>query len=222
MTAPGRDPVPAPAAKSAQFSSTRRQFLRGLGLVGAASVCPPLTTAATANPANAKPSHPDLEEYGRDPQPVILQINGQTHTVSVAPRDTLLDVLRHQLNLTGTKSICEHGACGGCSVLWDGRAVPTCLCLAREAAGHEILTVEGIADDPRFAPLIEAFCAHDAAQCGFCIPGFVVRAAELFLQGERMSTEEVQIALSGNLCRCGTHAKIVTAVTAALSAGAIA
>lgn len=212
MAKPDRD-------RPSHWSTTRRQFLRGLGLAGAASVLPPLPTHAPASESPPHRHHPDLEEYGRDAQPITLQINGRSHAVTVEPRDTLLDALRQKLDLTGAKAICEHGACGGCSVLWDGRAIPACLCLARDAVGHEIVTVEGIADDPHFAPLIEAFCEHDAAQCGFCIPGFVVRAAELFLQAKPLPPEDVRIALSGNLCRCGTHTKIIQAVTAALTTG---
>ncbi len=221
MNRPHDKPSPGQGDGSRGWATTRRQFLRGLGLAGAVSVLPRSSTIMSVS-ADTVQRTDGLEEWGRDAQSLTLNVNGRAHTVKVQPRATLLEVLRYDLGLTGTKSICEHGACGGCSVLWDGRAVQACLCLAIEAHDHEIITVEGIADDPRFVPLIESFCAHDAAQCGFCSAGFVVRAAELFLRGQPLTRDEVRRELSGNLCRCGAYTKIAAAVTAALARGGAA
>jgi xanthine dehydrogenase YagT iron-sulfur-binding subunit len=133
----------------------------------------------------------------------------------VEPRVTLLDALRDRLDLTGAKKVCDRGTCGACTVLLDGKAVYSCTMLAIEAQGHEILTIEGLAPEGEMHPISAAFVANDAQQCGFCTPGFVM-ASKAFLDKNPNPTEaQVQHALGGNLCRCGTYIGVRAAVVAA-------
>jgi carbon-monoxide dehydrogenase small subunit len=144
---------------------------------------------------------------------VALSVNGVSRTASVEPRITLADVLRDELGLTGTHVGCEHGVCGACTVLLDGRSVRSCLLFAVQAAGHEVTTVEGLAAaDGTLHPLQEAF--HDAhgLQCGFCTPGFLMAARELLDENPSPTEAEVRTWLSGNLCRCTGYQNIVDAV----------
>ena len=144
---------------------------------------------------------------------VTLSVNGASRTASVEPRITLADVLRDELGLTGTHVGCEHGVCGACTVLLDGRSVRSCLLFAVQAAGHEVTTVEGLAAaDGTLHPLQEAF--HDAhgLQCGFCTPGFLMAARELLDENPSPTEVEVRTFLSGNLCRCTGYQNIVDAV----------
>jgi aerobic-type carbon monoxide dehydrogenase small subunit (CoxS/CutS family) len=144
---------------------------------------------------------------------VTLSVNGVSRTASVEPRITLADVLRDELGLTGTHVGCEHGVCGACTVLLDGRSVRSCLLFAVQAAGHEVTTVEGLAAaDGTLHPLQEAF--HDAhgLQCGFCTPGFLMAARELLDENPSPTEAEVRTWLSGNLCRCTGYQNIIDAV----------
>ncbi|MBI2369681.1 MAG: (2Fe-2S)-binding protein [Deltaproteobacteria bacterium] len=146
---------------------------------------------------------------------ITLRVNGRGHEVRVAPWDTLLDVLRNELGLTGTKEGCGEGDCGACTVVMDGRAVTSCLVLAREGQGREIQTIEGLASDHGLHPLQEAFVRYGAVQCGFCIPGMLMSAKALLDVTPRPTEGEVRAALAGNLCRCTGYVKIVEAVMAA-------
>jgi xanthine dehydrogenase YagT iron-sulfur-binding subunit len=146
-------------------------------------------------------------------------INGEKRALTVEPRTTLLDALRDRAGLTGSKEVCSRGSCGCCTVLLDGKAVYSCMMLALDAVGHEVWTVEGIAASPKFKPLLDAYAAHDGAQCGFCIPGFVTRSAELFAAGQLATEEAIREGLAGNLCRCGTYTKIFEACLAAGAKG---
>lgn len=140
-----------------------------------------------------------------------LILNGQPRTVDPAGHATLLDLLRDSLALTGTKRVCDGGACGACTVLLDGAPVYACLTLAHGCAGREVRTIEGLAlGTPH--PLQEAFALEDAAQCGFCTPGQLMAAAALLAATPDPSDAEIVAAMSGNLCRCGTYPKIVRAV----------
>lgn len=144
--------------------------------------------------------------------PLTLRINGQAHEVVVAPHHTLLDVLRTQLGLTGTKENCLEAECGVCTVLLDGAAVNACILLAAECAGREIVTIEGLAVAGRLHPLQQAFIDRGAVQCGYCIPGMIL-SARAYLDEEPAPTEEgVREALAGNLCRCTGYQKITDAV----------
>lgn len=146
--------------------------------------------------------------------PLTLRINGEVHEVTAAPHHTLLDVLRGQLGLTGTKENCLEAECGVCTVLVDGAAVNACILLAAECAGREVLTIEGLAGGDGLHPLQQAFIDHGAVQCGYCIPGMIL-AAKAYLDEEAAPTEAgVREALAGNLCRCTGYQKIADAVLA--------
>jgi len=201
--------------------TSRRGFLKGMGLAAGAAVAAGgvLPSKVHAQQSDEEPKIPGLRELGRGEREITLRINGQERRVTVEPRTTLLDALRLPLDMTGAKQVCDRGACGACSVLLDGRAVNSCLYLAIDAVGHEVTTAEGISADPRFAPLVDSFCDHDAAQCGYCIPGFLVRGADLMLNQPSLSPGEVKRALSGNLCRCGTHVMIHDAVAEVVAKG---
>jgi carbon-monoxide dehydrogenase small subunit len=146
---------------------------------------------------------------------VTLKLNGESTEFLCEPRQTLLEVLRDGLDLTGTKEGCATGDCGACSVLLDGRVVCACLVLAVETEGRELTTVEGLADGDRLHPLQKAFLEHAALQCGICTPGFLVAAKALLERNPDPSEHEVRYELAGNLCRCTGYDKIVRAVLAA-------
>src|SRR3990172_2595308 len=133
---------------------------------------------------------------------ISMQVNGEAVEVAFAPHKTLLEVLREDLGLTGTKHGCELGECGCCAVLLDGKPVLSCLVLGVTVAGHEITTVEGMASGPKLHPLQEAFAELGAAQCGYCTPGILLTAKALLEQVPRPSREQIQDALAGSLCRC--------------------
>lgn len=139
-------------------------------------------------------------------------INGKQYDLEVRPNMTLLDLLRDELGLTGTKRGCEVGECGACTVLLNGQSVNSCLVLAPQAHGHEILTIEGMADGEKLHPLQESFLDHDAVHCGFCTPGMLMSAKELVDTSPNPSESEIRNAISGNLCRCSGYQQIVDAV----------
>jgi carbon-monoxide dehydrogenase small subunit len=141
-----------------------------------------------------------------------LTVNGEPREAEVWEGESLLFALREGLGLPGSKNACEQGECGSCSVLLDGRLVCSCLVLAAQADGHEVVTVEGLAENGRLHRVQEAFAATGAVQCGFCTPGFVVAAADLLDHNPDPSDDEIREALSGNLCRCTGYAKIFDAV----------
>jgi carbon-monoxide dehydrogenase small subunit len=143
---------------------------------------------------------------------ITLTVNGIPRTLDVAVHHTLLDVLRDDLALTGTKECCLVGECGACTVLLDGRSVDSCLVLAVEADGSEVTTVEGLAVDGRASPLQEAFLRHGAAQCGFCVPGQLMSARALLALNPSPSLEEIREAMAGNLCRCAGYEEITAAI----------
>ena len=184
---------------------SRRDFLKGASL----AVSTGLLTAPegkAAAPENAPAVH------GPGAVPVTLQINGKPHALKVEPRVTLLDALRNHLDLTGAKKVCDRGVCGACTVILDGRPVYACNVLAIEAEGHNLVTIEGLGSEEKLHPVMAAFVNHDAQQCGFCTPGFVV-ACKAFLDKHPHPTEkDVAHGLGGNLCRCGTYAGIRPAV----------
>ncbi len=143
---------------------------------------------------------------------VQFRVNGRTVQVDVEPTRRLLDVLREELALTGTKEGCGEGECGACTVLLDGRPVNACLVLAAQADGADIVTVEGLARGPRLHPVQQAFVDVGAVQCGFCTPGFVMATVALLRDHPAPSDDEILTALEGNLCRCTGYAKILAAV----------
>jgi carbon-monoxide dehydrogenase small subunit len=143
---------------------------------------------------------------------ITLIVNGDVRRLAVAPEQTLVEVLRYDLGLTGTKQGCDEGDCGACTVLLDGRTVLSCITLAVEADGCRVETVEGIAEGPRLHPLQEAFVRHGAAQCGFCTPGMLVSARALLERDPTPTRDAIKEALAGNLCRCTGYTKILDAV----------
>jgi aerobic-type carbon monoxide dehydrogenase small subunit (CoxS/CutS family) len=151
---------------------------------------------------------------------IELTVNGRRRAVEVPGNLTLLDLLRDELELTGTKECCDVGECGACTIILDGRAVDSCMILAVEADGSNILTVEGLAHEGELSPLQAAFLEHGAAQCGFCTPGQLVAAHALLADNPHPTVAEVQEGLAGNLCRCGCYYQITDAVLAAAGSGA--
>lgn len=145
-------------------------------------------------------------------QLIQLEVNGVLYEVAVKPWATLVDVLRDDLGLTGTKKGCERGECGACTVLMDNRAVNACLVLAVEAQGKKIVTVEGLARDGELDPLQKAFIELAALQCGFCTPGMLMSAKALLMENPRPTEDEIRKAIAGNLCRCTGYTRIVQAI----------
>jgi aerobic carbon-monoxide dehydrogenase small subunit len=150
---------------------------------------------------------------------ITATINGAKHTASVEPRRSLVDFLRHDLGLVGTHVGCEHGVCGACTVMLNGRTVRACLLFAAQADGSEVTTIEGIGTDEALHPLQLAFQQHHALQCGFCTPGMILAALELLRDNADPSDEEIRVGLSGNLCMCTGYVNIVRAVRAAVNNG---
>jgi Aerobic-type carbon monoxide dehydrogenase, small subunit CoxS/CutS homologs len=142
---------------------------------------------------------------GDSSTPVALRVNGKTYEVSVKPNETLLDVLREKLGLTGTKKGCDLGDCGACTVLLDGKPVNSCLVLAVDAARGEVLTVEGLAENGELHPLQEAFIKYGAIQCGYCSPGMLMSLKALLDREPHPTRDQVMNAIAGNLCRCGGY-----------------
>jgi aerobic carbon-monoxide dehydrogenase small subunit len=147
--------------------------------------------------------------------PVTLTINRRQYALEVRPHHTLLDMLRDQVGLTGTKECCAEGECGACTVLIDGKAITSCLVLAVEADGSEVVTIEGLARDGRLDRVQQAFLDKGAVQCGFCIPGMIVSARYLLMNNPHPTHDEIKEGLAGNLCRCGGYSRIIEAVAAA-------
>jgi len=166
---------------------------------------------------SSPPTVSDLQINAK-PKPVsiTLTINGEPRTLDVAPWTTLLDLLRDRLDLTGSKKGCDHGQCGACTVLIDGRRVVSCLTLAVMKDGADITTIEGLAKGDALHPLQQAFIDHDAFQCGYCTPGQICSAAGLIAEGKARSKEEIRELMSGNICRCGAYPNIVAAIEQAM------
>jgi carbon-monoxide dehydrogenase small subunit len=146
---------------------------------------------------------------------ITATINGVRHTAIVEPRRSLVDFLRHDLGLVGTHVGCEHGVCGACTIMLDGRTVRSCLLFAAQTDGAEIITIEGIGTAEALHPLQLVFQQHHALQCGFCTPGMILAALELLRDNADPSEEEIRVGLSGNLCMCTGYVNIVRAVRAA-------
>jgi xanthine dehydrogenase YagT iron-sulfur-binding subunit len=148
--------------------------------------------------------------------PVALNVNRKAVKLRVAPWTTLLDALRDHLDLTGTKKGCDHGQCGACTVLVDGRRINSCMTLAVMQEGAEITTIEGLARDGELHPLQQAFIDHDAFQCGYCTSGQICSAAGLIAEGKAKTADEIRELMSGNICRCGAYPNIVAAIQQAM------
>lgn len=151
-------------------------------------------------------------------QSIKLNVNGEAYEVAIEPRRTLLEVLREELGLTGTKQGCNEGECGACTVLMDGEPVNSCLVLAVEAQDRDILTIEGLSKGQQLHPIQESFIKHGAFQCGFCTPGMILSAKALLDRNPRPTEEEIRRGISGNLCRCTGYVKIIEAIKAVAQA----
>ncbi len=195
-------------AGSENSSFTRRDFLRGAGVTVSSGLL--LGTASAA--ADAAPPQKKGDFVGPGAVPVTLRVNGKIHKLNLEPRVTLLDALRDTMDITGAKKICDRASCGACTVFMDRKPVYACTMLAIEAEGHDITTIEGLAQGDQLTPVMAAFVNHDAQQCGFCTPGFVVASTAFLNRNPNPTLEEVEKNLGGNICRCGTYRGIRHAV----------
>jgi aerobic-type carbon monoxide dehydrogenase small subunit (CoxS/CutS family) len=182
--------------------------MQTLGVTAAAETLSGPADAEQKNRAEAL--EPRL--LGPGPIQVTLRVNGRALVAKIDPVTTLLEALRIDLGLTGTKEVCDRGACGGCSVLADGRLVASCMMLAVDAVGSEITTIEGLARGERLDPIQASFIRHDALQCGYCTPGLIMAAKALLDENPRPTLDQIKRGLSGNLCRCGTYTNVFNAV----------
>lgn len=198
---------------------SRRGFIKGVGgAVGVAAL-----GSVARGQDEPEPTGPvkrgGMTVYKAQGVDVTLNINGKDSKLHVLPSATLLEVLREQAGLTGSKEVCSRGACGACTVLLNGRSVNSCLTLAVDAVGKKVTTVEGLAKDSQLDPVQQAFIDHDACQCGYCIPGFVVRSRALLDEFPDADAQQVRKGLSGNICRCAAYVRIFDAVESAAKGG---
>ena len=200
-------------SKKRKSGITRRTFLKGTALSGALG-----TQLASSTSASAKKRQPVVK--GPENVPLKMKVNGKRRKAQVGTDETLADVIRDQFGLTGTKVGCDRGACGACTILVDGIPRASCLTFAIDVDGASVETVEGIADkNGKLSALQSAFISHDAMQCGYCIPGFIVSGEALLRNNPNASKEDIHSALSGNLCRCGSQPHIIEAIVSALGKG---
>ena len=192
---------------------TRRTFLKGTALSGALG-----TQLTSPNTADAKKRAPVIE--GPDGVNLKLKVNGKKRKAKVSTDETLADVVRDQFGLTGTKVGCNRGACGACTMMVNGVPRASCLTFAVDVEGSSIETVEGISEKKgKLSALQSAFISHDAMQCGYCIPGFIVSGEALLRNNPQPSQDEIHSALSGNLCRCGSQPHIIEAILSVIGKG---
>ena len=194
---------------------TRRGFLKG---AGTSAVAATLLDGGLAGVAEAQALSGEPKVLGPGAATISLNINGQAKSVSVEPRATLAEALRVELDMTGTKVVCDRGSCSACTVHLDGKPVCACMTLAVDTVGREIKTIEGLADGEKLHPLQDAFVEHDALQCGFCTPGMIMSCAALLERNPTPTRADVRDATRGNLCRCGTYPKVFDATLAAAKA----
>jgi xanthine dehydrogenase YagT iron-sulfur-binding subunit len=182
---------------------TRRDFFKTVG-VGTLA-----TSVASAIEAEAQAIAP--QAFGPGDVPIKLTINGRAQALNVEPRMTLLDAVRNKLDYTGSKRVCDHGSCGACTMIVDGRAIYSCSTLAIDTQGKNVRTVEGLAQGTVLHPVQQAFCDTDGLMCGFCTPGFVVAAVALLERIPNPTPEQARKHLDGNICRCGTYVGVLEA-----------
>lgn len=196
------------------FSVSRRAFLQGLGTTAVATAAAQLEGVADElQKANGE------QVLGPAAIPVTLKVNGRELKLRLEPRVTLLEALRNHSPLTGAKEVCDRGTCGACTVLFDGRPIYACMKLAVDAQGHEITTVEALAEGGKLSPVQQAFVESDALMCGYCTPGFVMSVTALLQRNPHPAEADVRHACAGNLCRCGTYPRVMEA---ALKAAGVA
>ncbi len=197
-------------------SLTRRGLLRGFGTASVLAGCNrPGSSEAPEGELSPPAGLPAAATaIGPGPAPLAFRLNGVDKALEVPPSATLLAVLRHELGATGTKEVCDRGACGACSVLVDGAVRTACMTLAHDVAGREVTTVEGLAEGGQPSALQRAFVAEDALQCGYCTPGMLIACTALMRRSPGpLAPDEIQRAIAGNLCRCGSYPHIIAAVT---------
>src|SRR5262249_18592785 len=189
---------------------------KGSGITAAATALGQAPVVALAEKEDEKSAARvgDLPAFGPAPAKVTVTVNSAKMTYSVEPRVTLLDLLRNHLDVTGCKRVCDRGTCGACTVLVDGKPVYSCTMLALEAQGRDVKTAEALVADGRLDPVPAAFVKHDAQQCGFCTPGFVVAMRAALDKNPKATPAEIEEGLSGNICRCGTYEQMRHAVAA--------
>ena len=181
-----------------------------------------IAALAVATPAIVKAAEKDEAIAGLfEKIPLQIEVNGITHNLQVEPRVTLLDFLREQLGLMGTKKGCDHGQCGACTVHVDCKRINSCLSLAAMNQGKKITTIEGLAKDDKLHPMQEAFIKHDGFQCGYCTPGQIMSAIACIREGHANSADEIREFMSGNICRCGAYPNIVDAIMDAKNGGQV-
>jgi xanthine dehydrogenase YagT iron-sulfur-binding subunit len=196
-------------------SPTRSGFDRRSFIAGAAGAAvAPLAARAAGSAAEM----PAAVQDASSPVGVTLRVNGTDKALTIDPRTTLLDALREHIGLTGSKKGCDHGQCGACTVLIDGRRVVSCLTLALAAQGQQILTIEGLAKGNALHPMQQAFIDQDAFQCGYCTPGQIMSAVACVTEGHAGNDDDIREYMSGNICRCAAYPNIVAAVKQAAPA----
>jgi aerobic-type carbon monoxide dehydrogenase small subunit (CoxS/CutS family) len=201
-------------AKPATTKTTglsRRGFLKGAGVTAAGAA---IAESGIAALAQAQDQRVASKVIGGTTS-VTLKINGADKKVQIEPRTTLAEALRVNLDMTGTKVVCDRGACGGCTVWIDGKPHNSCMTLAIDTVGRQITSIEGLAHGDMLHPVQEQFIEHDAMQCGFCTPGMIMSCAALLEKNKNPTLDDVKTATSGNICRCGTYPKVFDAVLAA-------
>lgn len=197
-----------------QSGDTRRDFLKKTSLFTALSLTPLTVLKAADNKVDER--FAELFEK----IPLNLKVNNKPYALKIEPRVTLLDLLREELHLTGTKKGCDHGQCGACTVHVDGQRVNSCLSLAVMNEGKSITTIEGLAKGDELHPMQAAFIKHDGFQCGYCTPGQIMSAVACVREGHANSKEEIREYMSGNICRCGAYPNIVDAIQEVKEKGA--
>lgn len=197
-----------------QGSVSRRGFLRGAGVAAAGAAIVEGNLLGKGEAATQKAA----AVVGPEKVPVTLRVNGVNRQVQIEPRTTLADALLFELNLTGTKIVCNRGSCSACTVWLDNTPVCSCMTMALDVGNRNVTTIEGLAQGDRLHPVQEAFIAYDAAMCGYCTPGMVMSCAALLKDNPNPSEDDVRTATSGNLCRCGTYPKVFEATLAAAKA----
>lgn len=206
----GVSPSPLRTEAPPKGGVTRRSFIKTMGVSAAAGAVETALAASTS--AQQGTAGQRTETLGPDPIAMTLSINGTAVTVTAKPLTPLVEVLRWNLGMTGTKNACGRGACGSCTVLLDGDPVSSCMTPVIDAVGREITTIEGLAQGDQLDPLQIAFIKHDALQCGFCTPGLIMASKALLANNATPSLGEIKQALCGNLCRCGTYPNVFNAV----------
>ena len=202
-----------PGSALGRFS--RRSFLTHLGAAGIFATTGPLLEPASATPLPQTVEEPTATAGESGAVPVVLNINGSERRLTIEPRVTLLDALRENLQMPGTKKGCDHGQCGACTVHVNGRRINSCLSFAISHQGDQITTIEGLAQNGKLHPVQAAFLEHDGFQCGYCTPGQIMSATALLREPVGADDDSVREFMSGNICRCGAYTNIVAAVQTA-------